>query len=297
MFGRRSDGRRLSNIDPIVQFMPYIMTKRNDAMNQVMQYVDYEPIAEYIKKRSKAGEKISFMSLIIAAYVRAVAEYPALNRFIVNKQVFARNEISIALTVLRNQGEGDKDNLDEASIKAYFEPDATVDEVEKQLSDLLKDATRADGDNDTADFAAKLVKIRPLVMAVVFFAKLMDRYGIMPKFINRLSPFHASMVITNMASIGMPAIFHHLYNFGNTSLFIAMGKIERQPVYGNNGVTFKNVIPLGIVTDERICGGAAYAQGMNYFKKLLLSPELLEKRPERVNYDFDFSKGKKAGKK
>ncbi len=297
MFGRRSDGRRLSNIDPIVQFMPYIMTKRNDAMNQVMQYVDYEPIAEYIKKRSKAGEKISFMSLIIAAYVRAVAEYPALNRFIVNKQVFARNEISIALTVLRNQGEGDKDNLDEASIKAYFEPDATVDEVEKQLSDLLKDATRADGDNDTADFAAKLVKIRPLVMAVVFFAKLMDRYGIMPKFINRLSPFHASMVITNMASIGMPAIFHHLYNFGNTSLFIAMGKIERQPVYGKNGVTFKNVIPLGIVTDERICGGAAYAQGMNYFKKLLHSPELLEKRPERVNYDFDFSKGKKAGKK
>lgn len=297
MFGRRSDGRRLRNIDPIVQFMPYIMTKRNDAMNQVMQYVDYEPIAEYIKKRSKAGEKISFMSLIIAAYVRAVAEYPALNRFIVNKQVFARNEISIALTVLRNQGEGDKDNLDEASIKAYFKPDATVDEVEKQLSDLLKDATRADGDNDTADFAAKLVKIRPLVMAVVFFAKLMDRYGIMPKFINRLSPFHASMVITNMASIGMPAIFHHLYNFGNTSLFIAMGKIERQPVYGKNGVTFKNVIPLGIVTDERICGGAAYAQGMNYFKKLLHSPELLEKRPERVNYDFDFSKGKKAGKK
>jgi len=287
MFGRRPDGRRLDHIDPIVQFMPFIMTNRNDAMNQVVQYVDYEPLAEYIKKRSKNGDRISFMSLIIAAYVRAVAEYPCLNRFIMNKQVFARNEITVALTVLRNAG--DKDNLDEATVKGNFHPEDTVDDVDRQMNELLADAVKADGDNETADFAAKLVKCRPLVQAVVWMAKLLDRYGLMPKFIHQLSPFHCGMVITNMASIGMPAIYHHLYNFGNSSIFIAMGKFERQPVYTKDGVKHRNVIPLGIVMDERICGGAAYAQGMNYFKKLLENPELLEKRPERVNWDVDFS--------
>jgi len=287
MFGRRSDGRRLDNIDPIIQIMPYIMTKRNDAMNMVTQYVDYDPLANYIKKRTLEGHKISFMALIIAAFVRTVAEYPDMNRFIMNKQVFARNVINISLTLLRNAE--DKSNLDEATVKVEFQPDATLDEVNDQLSALVKEASKPEADNDTVDFAKKLIKHRLLVQAVVAFARFCDRYGILPKFIYDISPFHCSMFITNMASIGMPAIYHHLYNFGNTSVFIAMGKFERQPVYTKDGVNYKNVLPLGVVTDERTCGGAAYAQGFNYFKKLLSHPEMLEKRPERINYDIDFS--------
>ena len=138
MFGRRSDGRRLDHIDPIVQVMPYIMTKRNDAMNMITEYVDYDPIADYIKKRSKEGVKISFTALVVAAYTRAIAEYPALNRFIMNKQVFARNTINASLTVLRNAK--DKSNLDEALIKMTCRPDATIDEVAEQINRLTADA-------------------------------------------------------------------------------------------------------------------------------------------------------------
>ena len=287
MFGRRADGRRLDNIDPIVQIMPYIMTERNDAMNMLTLHLDYDPIMEYIRKRSLEGRKISFMSLIVAAYVRTVAEFPELNRFVMNKQIFARNIINVSLTVLRNQG--DKKNMDEATVKMEYDPDATLDEVNEQMDELVKEATNPKADNATVDFASKLLKMRWLVKAVVAFARLCDRYGILPKFIYDVSPFHCSMFITNMSSIGLPGIFHHLYNFGNTTVFIALGKFERQPVFGKDGVTYKNVIPLGIVTDERICGGASYAQGFNYFKKLLQNPELLEQRPEHVNDDFDFS--------
>ena len=301
MFGRRSDGHRLDDIDPIVQFMPYIMTKRNDAMNMVTQYIDYDPMANYIKKRTLEGHKISFMALIIAAYVRTVAEYPSMNRFIMNKQVFARNVINVSLTLLRNSG--DRDNLDEATVKVEFQPDATLDEVNDQLDALVKEASKPEADNGAVDFAKKLIKHRLLVQAVVAFARFCDRYGILPKFIYDISPFHCSMFITNMASIGMPAIYHHLYNFGNTSTFIAMGKFERQCILTKNGPDYKNVLPLGVVTDERVCGGAAYAQGFNYFKKLLAHPEMLEQRPERINYDYDFTalhekrKAKEAKKK
>ena len=287
MFGRRADGRRLDNIDPIVQIMLYIMIERNDAMNMLTLHLDYDPIMEYIRKRSLEGRKISFMSLIVAAYVRTVAEFPELNRFVMNKQIFARNIINVSLTVLRNQG--DKKNMDEATVKMEYDPDATLDEVNEQMDELVKEATNPKADNATVDFASKLLKMRWLVKAVVAFARLCDRYGILPKFIYDVSPFHCSMFITNMSSIGLPGIFHHLYNFGNTTVFIALGKFERQPVFGKDGVTYKNVIPLGIVTDERICGGASYAQGFNYFKKLLQNPELLEQRPDHVNEDFDFS--------
>ena len=287
MFGRRADGRRLDNIDPIVQIMLYIMIERNDAMNMLTLHLDYDPIMEYIRKRSLEGRKISFMSLIVAAYVRTVAEFPELNRFVMNKQIFARNIINVSLTVLRNQG--DKKNMDEATVKMEYDPDATLDEVNEQMDELVKEATNPKADNATVDFASKLLKMRWLVKSVVAFARLCDRYGILPKFIYDVSPFHCSMFITNMSSIGLPGIFHHLYNFGNTTVFIALGKFERQPVFGKDGVTYKNVIPLGIVTDERICGGASYAQGFNYFKKLLQNPELLEQRPDHVNEDFDFS--------
>ena len=287
MFGRRADGRRLDNIDPIVQIMPYLMTERNDAMNMLTLHLDYDPIMAYIRKRSLEGRKVSFMSLIVAAFVRAVAEYPELNRFVMNKQIFARNVINVSLTVLRNQG--DKKNMDEATVKMEYDPDATLDEVNEQMDELIKEATNPQADNATVNFASKLLKMRWLVKAVVAFARVADKYGILPKFIYDVSPFHCSMFITNMSSIGLPGIFHHLYNFGNTTVFIALGKFERQPVFGKDSVTYKNVIPLGIVTDERICGGASYAQGFNYFKKLLQNPELLEQRPDHVNEDFDFS--------
>lgn len=285
MFGRRCDGRRLDHIDPIVRFMPYIMPTRNDAMNLAMETLDYEPMAEYIKKRSKEGAKVSFMALIIAAYVRAVAEYPALNRFIMNRQVYARNQITVSLTVLRNAN--DKNNEDEALVKMHFSPDATLDEVNAEISRLVRDAINEEEDNSVVNAANILLKFPILTKVVVAAARLIDRFGIIPKSLVELSPFHCSMFITNMASIGMPAINHHLYNFGNTTIFIAMGKAERRAVPTRDGVATRTVLPLGLTTDERICGGSAYAQGFQYMKKLLANPELLEVRPERVNSDFE----------
>ncbi len=300
MFGRRFDGRRLDNIDPIVRFMPFIMKTRNDAQNLAALSVDYEPLAEYIKKRSRDGVKVSFLSLFVAAYVRAVSQYPDMNRFIINKQVFARKFISVSLAVLRNTH--DKENLDEALIKMEFEPTATIDEVSEQIDTLIKDASNEEADNGAVNFANALLKIRPLVTFVVWLLRIIDRYGLLPLWLEHISPFHCSMFITNMASIGMPPIYHHLYNFGNTSVFIAMGKFEKQPIFKKDGVSYKTVIPMWMTTDERICGGASYARAFAYFKKLLENPELLEERPEHVNNDIDFSewrakRAQKAAKK
>ena len=55
MFGFRSDGRRLWRLDPIVQFTPYIMPTRADAQNFCKQTVDYDVLANYIKKKREEG--------------------------------------------------------------------------------------------------------------------------------------------------------------------------------------------------------------------------------------------------
>ena len=290
MFGRRADGRRLSNIDPIIQFTPYIMTVRNDASNQITVNIEYEPMADYIRTRSKQGVKITFMDLIIAAYVRTVSQYPEVNRFVMNRQIFARNQIVVSLTVLKNAK--DRDSLDEDTIKMHFAPDATIDEVAQEVARMVAPAAN-DAADGTSDFAGKIVKIRPLVKFVVFLARVLDRYGLLPGWLYDLSPFHCSMFITNLASIGLPGMYHHLYNFGNTSVFLAMGKFEKQYINTKDGIKAKTVIPLGVNTDERICGGASYAMACGCFMKYINNPKLLEERPETIRTEVEYKPIKK----
>ena len=99
-------------------------------------------------------------------------------------------------------------------------------------------------------------------------------------------PFFTSMFLTNMASIGMPAVKHHIYNFGTTSQFISIGAVERSLVPGSDGKPQrKRMLPFGIVADERICAGAVYAKMVARFNELMNNPALLEEKPQNVRFE------------
>ena len=128
----RPDGTRVKNASAIVSALPYIMPRRYDAHDYITEYAEMEPMRRYIQSKRREGVRISYMALILAAYFKAYQQNPKINRFIMNKQVFARNTINASLTVLRNAK--DKNNLDEALIKMTFKPDATIDEVAEQIN-------------------------------------------------------------------------------------------------------------------------------------------------------------------
>ena len=98
MFGRRPDGRRIDRIDPIMKITPYIMPERSDAQVFLRHRADMEAMSAYIRSQAEKGQRLSHMQIIVAAYVRAVSNNPAVNRFIMNKQLFARNNCSAAFT-------------------------------------------------------------------------------------------------------------------------------------------------------------------------------------------------------
>ena len=68
------------------------------------------------------------------------------------------------------------------------------------------------------------------------------------------------MFIANMASIGMPAVNHHIYNFGTTSLFLGSGAIQRGGTDGKGNPVRKRWLPIGVVADERVCEGSTTAK-------------------------------------
>lgn len=284
MFGKRQDGRRLKLSDPIVGLTPYIMPRRDDSQVMVTQYIDCDTLTAFIRAQRDAGNQISYMDLIVAAYVRTVAKYPELNRFIMNKKLYARNHIAVSLAVLKSM-EGD--TIQETTIKVKLPPEATLMDVHNLFAASIEENRKPVTSNLTDNVARTLLSLPGLATFIVALVRFLDNYGLMPGLILKASPFHTSMFITNMASIGMPSVYHHIYNFGTTSVFIGMGRIERhaEPAPGG-AVRFRRMIPLGVVIDERIACGAAYGRAFSYLREMLADPAKLLVPPEKVNTEI-----------
>ena len=274
MFGIRSDGRRLSReIDPIILFTPYVMPTRNDAQVFIDTQLDYQSMSAYIRKHKGAEHPISFMTILIAAYVQAATRYPEMNRFIMNKQLYQRNELVVSFTVIR---ENEQDQIVEELVKLHLPPTDTIFDVARKIDVQVKEARNATSGGGAVSFARVALSLPLLPNMIVGLARLLDRYGILPKPILEISPFHCGMFVTNMASLGMPPVYHHLYNFGNTSIFLAMGKPERSSQPGLSSGSKRNIVPVKFVVDERCASGAEYARAFQFMQSLINNPELLE---------------------
>ncbi|MBO4887699.1 MAG: 2-oxo acid dehydrogenase subunit E2 [Firmicutes bacterium] len=283
MFGRRPDGRRIKGIDPIVQVTPYIMPQRSDAQVFLKHRADMEAMSEYIKKvRQEKGINLTHMDILAAAYVRGISKNPHINRFIMNKQYYSRNNCSMALTILKDPKDLDKG---ETVIKTRFDLTDTIFDVHERIETQIR-ANRGDQPKNFLDKLAAFVFMMPgLPNLIVGLVKLLDRYGLCPKFMIDELPFHVGLYITNMASIGLHDVNHHIYNFGNVSLFFGMGLPEKEAVVENGVTRMKRYLPIGITADERVCGGAHYAQFFRDMRFGLDHPESLEVPPTEVKFD------------
>lgn len=283
MFGYRPDGRRISSIDPIVRMTPYLMPMRCDAQVFLQHKVDYEKLARYIAAQSGKGEKITFMNIIVAAYVRAVSQHPEINRFIMNKQYYSRNNCTVSFTMLKDPHNADGG---ETVVKIRFDPTDTIYDVRDRMIAQVE-ANRGVEQKNFVDKLARAVLAVPCVPTlVVGLVRLLDRYGLCPGALLDELPFHTGMFITNNASIGLHHVNHHIYNFGSTSLFFGMGTVERSVVLDSDGKPrLKRMLPIGITADERVCSGAHYAGFFATMSAHLNHPELLEQPPETVRYD------------
>ena len=283
MFGRRADGRRVKKLDPIVQMTPYLMPMRCDAQVFLEHKADYEKLSRYIVQKSREGQKVTFMQILVAAYVRAISRNPEVNRFIFNKQYYSRNNCSVSYTVLKDPQDT---GSNETTVRILFDLTDTLFDV-RDRKNAAVEASRATEDGDfVIRLASALLGVPGLATLVVSVVKLLDRYGIAPKVLLRELPFYSGMFITNNGSIGLHHPWHHIYNFGDVSLFIGMGTLVKEAFVENDGrVRMRRWLPLGITADERVCSGAHYAQFFFDIMHLLDNPEELETPPEEVRFD------------
>ena len=277
----RTDGYRVRTNNPMYELAPYIMDKRYDACNSITQDIDLGPIQEYARKCRKEGIPMTHMAILIAAYLRTASKYPYLNRFVMNKRIYARNHFSISfVTLTPGKGDGTVNKL-------YFNLDDDIFTVNKKISDAIEKCQSVEGETAMDKIANKLVRIPGLVSISVSILKILDKFFTLPFSIIDASPFHTSLFITNLASIRIGAIYHHLYEFGTTAVFLDMGN-TKQKIYLEDDVAVETqLMDIGAVLAQRLADGHYYGQCFREFVKILKNPEILEKKAEHVVTDPD----------
>lgn len=269
----RSDGYLLKDLKPFVKIIPYIMEKRSDSQNFSRQVFPAESIDRYISEKKSTGYSFSYMHIFIAAYVRLVAERPQLNRFIMNSQIYQRNKIYVSMAVKRSL----RDEGEETTVKFEFTGKENIFEVAEIIDKGIAKAISYNESNNTDKLAEWVMSMPGFIKkALVRLIKLMDNYNMLPKSVIDASPFHTTLFFTYLKSIDTHYIYHHLYDFGTTGIFAALGKTVKLPIVENDQVVVKKCCQVGYTMDERICDGVYYARSFKLLEKYFYNPELLE---------------------
>ena len=286
-WGDRSDGRKIRTLAPMAQITAFFQVERNTCSNLFEDSFEITHVERYIRQKRKEGlSDFGITHVLLAAYVRGVARYPQLNRFISGQQVFSRGEDIQYCMVIKKEMTVDSPDT---SIKVHLNPRDTAIDVYHKLNaavESVKATQELDSSLDSLIMALNLVP-NIVLKFVVWLLKLLDYFGMLPKFLLELSPFHGSLFFTSMGSLGIPPIYHHLYDFGNLPCFGAFGMKRRALEITEDGTLVqKKYIDMKFVLDERICDGFYYATFFKYFKRLLAHPEVLDNPPDEVVQDI-----------
>lgn len=285
-FGDRKDGVLLRNLDAMHFIMPLIYPNRCDNEAFISERIDLTNINNYLREKNSQNPeyKYTLFQVIVAAVLKTITLRPCMNRFIANRNIYQRNEVSAAFTIKKVF----KDDSEEGMA---FIRSGEKDTIETVHGDIFRQVNRCrkETKQDSTIEAMELFNKLPrfIAKALVRFVCVLDRFGKVPQSFISTDPYYSSIVLSNLGSIKLKCGYHHLTNWGTTSAFLVIGEKKVRPFYDENGnVQMKDSVDIGLTVDERIADGYYFSKTVKLLKKILENPELLEKPfGEEVDYE------------
>lgn len=282
--GDRKDGTMIRDLDSMHLIMPLIYPNRCDNEAFLSETIDLTHINRYLAQKNENNPeyKYNLFQIMVTAMLKVITLRPKMNYFIANKTMYSRNEVSAAFTIKKVFS----DHGGEALAFIHAKPTDTIgtihNEIYRQVSFCRGDSK--DPSTESMDFLQKLPRF--ITRAAVRFIRFLDKHGWVPQFLIASDPYYSSVVLSNLGSIKLHAGYHHLTNWGTTSVFLVIGEIKKRPFYDENGnVEMRDSVDLTLTIDERIADGYYYSKTMRLLRKLLEHPELLElPLEEKVDY-------------
>lgn len=283
-WGDRIDGRQVRTAQVMEQITAYFMPNRTGANNLFAESVEITELERYIRRKRKEGMTgFSITHVLLAAYVRTVAKYPALNRFIAGQRIYSRGEdVAVCMTVKKELTAEAPDSL----IKVHLHPADTTADVYRKFNKKVEKAKNEMKTTTDATVAGFMAIPRLLLKFAIWVLKCLDYFGLVPSVLLEISPFHGSVYFTNVGSLGIKPVFHHLYDFGTVPSFCAFGRKRRVEEIKHGEIVESKYLDLTFNLDERICDGFYYASVIKYFLRILNHPDVLDNPPDTIEQDI-----------
>lgn len=283
--GDRRDGIWVKDIDSMHVVMPFIYPNRCDNEAFISQAVDVTDLLEFLNKKNKTESPVPYtlFHAIIATFAKVLVQRPLMNRFVKRNRIYMRNHISAAFTVKKQF----TDKAHESLAYMRMTEDDNIDTIHEKL---VKEITlcKSENNDNTTDAMDMMKKLPfPVLSFIMWLYKKLDNYGLVPESLVRTDPNQATVFLSNFGSIGLPAGYHHLSNWGTCSIFVVVGKMYDKQIIDENGNTVtRTFVNLGLTIDERIADGYYYSKTLKMVKHILENPETLnECAKEKIDYD------------
>lgn len=260
----RRDGKRVKDIDAMHVLMPYIKPNRCDSDVFINQKLDVTELVKYYEEMKLKDNDLTYFHLFITLIAKTIYNRPLLNRFIVNKKYYDRNDVLIAFTAKVNYEDTSKEILKVIKINPEDNLFSIKEKTLKAVSDVRN--AKEEGTNNIMNIIGKLPSF--LISLVVKVVKFMDRHDLLPKSLINDNLYYSTCIVSNLGSIKSSAIYHNLTDFGTSSILATFGEIKEE-----NG---RKYAEAGINIDERIADGVYFVKSVKLMQDILNNPKCLE---------------------
>ena len=256
--------------------MPLMYPNRCDNEAFVSEQIDLTAVNAYLAWKNADGPEYRYnlFQLIVTAILKTITLRPKMNYFVANYNMYERNEVSAAFTIKKIFA----DNGGEALAFLHSKPTDNIDTVHDEIFRQVS-FCRGDENKDPSTASMDALQRLPLFLKKWLGrgARFLDRHGWMPRSVVATDPYQSSCVIANLGSIKLHSGYHHLTNWGTTSVMCIIGEKKPRPFYDEAGnIEMRDSIDLGLTIDERVADGYYYSKTIRLLRHLLEHPELLE---------------------
>jgi hypothetical protein len=277
VFRQRPDGVYLGDVPALRRIVPYLMRTRGEAAVYYPQRIEVEHLLAWLDEVNQgrsAGERTTLFHVLLTAISRTLRLRPETNRFIAGRRTYRHHDISISFIVKKAMD----DQAPETQLRLVFTGDETVEQVRDRVSAALARERGAERgrDDQLVDLLASWP--RPVLNQVSRLVGVLDDHNVLPRALMEAIPLYTSVYVVNAGSIGIDPPFHHLYEYGSASVFVAIGKVGKKPVVDEHGdVVARDCLDLVYTVDERASDGYYFARTAEVLRRLVTEPQLLER--------------------
>ena len=240
--------------------------------------IDVTNTIEYVKELAKKkNEKISIFNVLLASMVRTIALRPQLNRFVSGTKIYQRNRIQLSFIVKKQLTE----KATESTVKVTFSPYDTIFDVMDRVKEKIGEARSEDGSDGEKEIEkyASMPYFALRFISTTF--RWLDKHNLKPKSEIDSDPTFCSAFITNMGSLKMEkAPDHHLFNWGNASLFISISAYTPRVKVINGEMVIRNILDFNVGIDDRISEGIYGMKAIKLMREYIKNPKILEEKPD-----------------